>query len=201
MDLSAAAIAGYARLASEIEACQPVDNAALYAPVLDLLPHAPARVLDVGAGPGHDAAWLASQGHDVTAVEPVDAFRKAISQRLPQSGALDARLPELHGVAGSYDLITVNGVWQHLEPDQRPQAWGRLAALTRDGGRLILSLRHGRARRGRPVAAIDPVVELRHAAQAGLSLTRRVDTGSHLPENAADGVTWTWLALAREVPQ
>jgi protein-L-isoaspartate O-methyltransferase len=38
--------------------------------LVDLLPNAPALVLDIGAGTGRDAAWLASRGLEVVAVEP-----------------------------------------------------------------------------------------------------------------------------------
>jgi hypothetical protein len=40
-------------------------------PVLHLIPDAPSRILDVGAGMGRDAAALAAMGHAVLAVEPV----------------------------------------------------------------------------------------------------------------------------------
>lgn len=49
----------------------------IYAPVVDLMPTRPARVVDIGAGTGRDAAWFARQGHDVLAVEPVRALREA----------------------------------------------------------------------------------------------------------------------------
>jgi len=39
--------------------------------LLRLLPVAPARVLDVGGGPGVYASWLASLGYEVTLVDPV----------------------------------------------------------------------------------------------------------------------------------
>src|SRR6185312_15517920 len=35
------------------------------------LPAAPARVLDVGGGPGEYAAWLAGRGYGVTLVDPI----------------------------------------------------------------------------------------------------------------------------------
>ena len=44
------------------------------------LPPAPARVLDVGGGPGVYAAWLASLGYEVTLVEPVDRHRAQASE-------------------------------------------------------------------------------------------------------------------------
>jgi hypothetical protein len=39
-----------------------VSSLNLFKPVIDLLPSSPARVVDVGAGPGRDAAWLANTG-------------------------------------------------------------------------------------------------------------------------------------------
>src|ERR1700716_3400918 len=43
--------------------------------VLHLIPTAPSRVLDIGAGTGRDAAWFAANGHRVVAIEPTDAMR------------------------------------------------------------------------------------------------------------------------------
>ena len=48
--------------------------------LLDLLPSKAAAILDVGAGSGRDAAWLASQGHDVVAVEPSSGMRKGATK-------------------------------------------------------------------------------------------------------------------------
>ena len=38
-------------------------------------------MLDVGAGSGRDAAWLAGLGHDVVAVEPSPALRAEVVQK------------------------------------------------------------------------------------------------------------------------
>ena len=43
--------------------------------LIDLLPDAPALVLDIGAGSGRDAAWFASRGYEVIAIEPSQAMR------------------------------------------------------------------------------------------------------------------------------
>ncbi|MFM0669492.1 class I SAM-dependent methyltransferase [Paraburkholderia sediminicola] len=66
-------------------------------PVLHLIPRAPSRVLDVGAGMGRDAAALAAMGHSVVAVEPVDELRAAEINFYPASNVawLDDSLPEL----------------------------------------------------------------------------------------------------------
>jgi SAM-dependent methyltransferase len=41
-----------------------------------LLPSVPALLLDVGAGTGRDAAWFASKGRQVVAIEPSVAMRR-----------------------------------------------------------------------------------------------------------------------------
>jgi protein-L-isoaspartate O-methyltransferase len=49
---------------------------------LDQLPSSPTVILDVGAGSGRDAAWLAAKNHDVIAVEPVTAMiREGLRRR------------------------------------------------------------------------------------------------------------------------
>ena len=66
--------------------------------LVDLLPNAPALVLDVGAGTGRDADWLALRGLEVIAVEPSGAMR-AEAQRCcvlcPRSDGLSDSLPSL----------------------------------------------------------------------------------------------------------
>ena len=64
--------AGYADAAERLLATR-LDFDAVHAPYLHLFPDPPARILDVGAGPGHDAALLAGLGHQVVAAEPTPA--------------------------------------------------------------------------------------------------------------------------------
>ena len=45
-----------------------------------------ALVFDVGAGTGRDAAWLASKGHEVVAIEPSAAMRGQGQRRHPDHG-------------------------------------------------------------------------------------------------------------------
>ena len=51
--------------------------------LLDLLPKGKACILDVGAGSGRDAAWLAALGHDVVAIEPDAALRRENERHHP----------------------------------------------------------------------------------------------------------------------
>src|SRR5215510_4101414 len=91
-------IAWYERNAAEVvHRYESVTAAEVHAWLLDLLPDAPALVLDIGAGTGRDAAWLASHRLEVIAVEPAAAMRSA-GQQLHPSGAIrwvDDSLPGL----------------------------------------------------------------------------------------------------------
>jgi protein-L-isoaspartate O-methyltransferase len=64
-----------------------VSAQAVHAWLLDLLPSPPAAVLDVGAGSGRDAAWLAAQGYDVVAAESSPAMRNAAQVRHADAAA------------------------------------------------------------------------------------------------------------------
>ncbi len=57
----------------------------------------PQRVIDTGAGTGRDAAWFASRGCDVVAVEPVVQIREAGLSLHPSSKIrwVDDALPSL----------------------------------------------------------------------------------------------------------
>ena len=165
------------------------------------MPTRPARVADVGAGTGRDAAWLADRGHRVLAIEPVAALREPgrALHRCERIVWLNDRLPELARVpAGEvFDLVLLCAVWQHLGDAARSRAMPRLAELTAPGGMAILSLRHGPDAVGRRVHPIDPDVTIAQARRAGFDVVRRVDADSVQAENRANGVRWTWLALKR----
>ena len=53
--------------------------------LLAALPEQPKLVLDVGAGTGWDAAWFASRGHEVVAVDPSAGMRAEGQRRHPDA--------------------------------------------------------------------------------------------------------------------
>lgn len=172
---------------------------AVHAAVRDLLPTPPAEVLDIGAGSGRDAAWLAGLGHRVTAAEPVAAMRVG-ARRLHPSPAIrwtDAALPALPGLAGPYDLILMTAVWMHLDPAERAAGMPVLARLLSPGGRLILTLRHGPVPPGRRMFAVTAEETSALARAEGLRKLREFTEAAALPRNRAAGITWTRLAFER----
>ena len=99
------------------------------------LPHVtPGTVLDIGAGSGRDAAWFASQGHDVVAVEPSTAMRSE-GQRLhpePRIRWVGDQLPDLSETSQlgiSFDLVLLSASGSTLRPgtasgpSARSQGW------------------------------------------------------------------------------
>ena len=195
---------GYASEADELfaryEGLAPQD---VHRAVLHLLPNAPARVLDIGAGTGRDAAWFAALGHQVVAVEPTDALRLRAMALHPSpriAWANDA-LPELAVLRARddrFDLIMMTAVLMHLDADERARAMPNIAGLLAPKGMLIMRLRHGPVPPGRrmfDVAAQD-VTAL--AAPLGLRAVFEHHGGSLGTQNMSAGVTWTTLALVRD---
>ena len=203
MKATANVLQGYAEDAPElVDRFESLSTDAILAPVRDLLPCSPCRILDVGAGTGRDAAWFARQGHEVVAVEPVAGLRSAGIERHPCAGLvwIDDRLPDLEAVAATgvrFDLILLDGVWQHLPPPDHPRGLDALAALLAPGGKLILSVRHGPGAANRPCFPADVEALIAEADRLCLSLLRRQSAPSIQEANRLAGVTWTWLAFQR----
>ncbi|NRD74002.1 class I SAM-dependent methyltransferase [Shewanella sp. VB17] len=125
-------------------------------------------VLDVGAGAGRDAYYLAQQSHsftssalneqgqhvimqqhvEVVAVEPAQQLADLGKQHTQGCNVtwIDDRLPELHRLAiyqHGFNLILLSAVWMHIPPDERITALQSLEYLLAPHGKLIISLRHG----------------------------------------------------------
>ncbi|WKX74196.1 bifunctional 2-polyprenyl-6-hydroxyphenol methylase/3-demethylubiquinol 3-O-methyltransferase UbiG [Streptomyces sp. XD-27] len=164
--------------------------------VRHLLPHAPARVADIGSGTGRDAAALARRGYDVVAVEPVAELRR-VAQRLHAEEPiawLEDSLPGLARLSGPFDLILLSAVWMHMDQRERGDAMPRLCELLAPGGRLVVSLRHGPPPEGRRMFDVPADETTALAERHGL---RTVYVG-HGPDHLGRGdVHWTELVLER----
>ena len=185
------------RLAADYESLPSGAGCAWFA---DLLPSAPGLVIDVGAGTGRNAAWLAGLGHEVVAVEPSAAFR-TLAQRLhPDAGVtwLDDRLPSLGrllrlGVAA--DAVVLSAVWQHVAPGDRPRAFRKLASLLRSGGVLAMTLRSGPSEPGRAMHAtsLDEVEML--ARSTGMAVVQ-----IEVADDALGRPDVSWIKVALRLP-
>lgn len=125
---------------------ESVDPDALHADILHWLPRLPASVIDIGAGSGRDAAWFASNGYSVLAVEPSATMRKEGRQRHPHFGInwLNDSLPELSEVyrrGVSFDLAVLSAVWTHVPSEERERAFCKVANLLKPNGTIIIRFR------------------------------------------------------------
>jgi SAM-dependent methyltransferase len=173
-----------------------------YRQVIHLVPAPPAAVLDIGAGTGADAAWLAARGHRVVAVEPVSAFRQAGKDLHGDASIewIDDGLPHLESVVArkeGFDLILLTAVWMHLAREEREAAMPVVAGLLRPGGILLLSLRHGPVPSGRRMYDVTPDETVELGSTCGLSLLVAERVVSCQPGNKAAGVQWSQFGFRR----
>lgn len=171
-------------------------------PILHLLPDPPARILELGAGTGRDAAHLAALGHQVVAVEPSPGMMRIARELHPSPGIewIEDGLPDLESLQGresAFDLVLATAVWMHLDAAERRRAMRVVARLVRPGGLFILSLRHGPVPPGRRMFEVSGEETLVLASEFGLTPALNVHTGSLQRLNWLADVTWTRLALRR----
>ncbi len=119
----------------------PIEAAAPDPTLLDAIgSRRPGRALDLGAGDGRNATWLARQGWQVTAV---DFSRVAIERGRARAAAegveVEWRLDDLlewTPPAGAYDLVTLFFI--HLPREERRAVYARAADAVALGGTLLV---------------------------------------------------------------
>ncbi|MFI1223135.1 MULTISPECIES: class I SAM-dependent methyltransferase [unclassified Streptomyces] len=193
----ASSTAGYAEAADALAVqYEQVTFDAVHRDVLHLVPAAPARILDVGAGTGRDAAALAARGHRVVAAEPTAELRahgRAI-HGVRTVDWVDDALPDLplHRHPGRFDAVFATAVWMHLDTEERLRAMARIVSLLVPGGRFFVNLRHGPVPEGRRMFDVSAADTVRLGRTHGLRAVHRSE-GTDL--HARAGVRWSRLVL------
>lgn len=113
------------------------------------------RILDIGAGAGRDAKYLAEQGN---ATQPVEVYAVEPAQTLANLGKqttsnlnvkwFQDSLPALDTVSRQevrFDLILLSAVWMHITPEDRSASLSSLKELLTPNGKIIITLRHGKS--------------------------------------------------------
>jgi protein-L-isoaspartate O-methyltransferase len=191
---------GYAEEAEELlRRYESIAFADAHNPVLHLLPQRPSSVLDIGAGTGRDAAAFAAMGHRVVAVEPTEALRTSamVLHPSPRIEWLDDSLPDLALLRARnerFELVMLTAVWMHLDEPQRRQGMPIVASMLREGGVMILSLRHGPVPPGRRMFEVSAEETIRLARTQGVEPILNL---AH-PSIRLAGVSWTRLAFRKQ---
>jgi SAM-dependent methyltransferase len=101
---------------------------------------APGRALDLGAGDGRNAVWLAAHGWDVTAVDfsrvALDRGRHLADRVGVAVDWLQEDLLTWAPPPASFDLVCLFFI--HLPPDERRAVYARAAAGVAPGGSLLV---------------------------------------------------------------
>lgn len=156
-------------------------------------------VLDIGAGSGRDAQYLAAKGLTVFAVEPSGGIRERAQQYTVNQNVhwLDDCLPSLDKVFSlqtKFDLILLSAVWMHVAPSERERCIRKISSLLKARGKIIISLRHGACNDERtmhPVSADELAV---FARKFGLAF-RLVNENPRNDELDRKNVSWQTVIL------
>jgi len=149
----------------------------------------PGRALDLGAGDGRNAIWLASQGWQVTAVDfsqvALDRGRALATARGVRVEWQLADLLEWTPGASRFDLVTLFFI--HLPPDERRDVYARAAAAVAPGGTLLI-VGHDRTNLADGVGGPqDPTVLFTPGEVAADLAGFRVDQAEVVRRRAPDG--------------
>ena len=169
---------------------------------LHLFPPRPCSVLDIGAGTGRDAAWMAQQGCTVVAVEPTRELRVGAQALHPEPGItwLDDALPNLtitRARDDTFDLVLIIAVWMHLDANERARAMPQVASLMHPGSRLFMMLRHGPVPHGRRMFNVTAEETILLGEAVRLQCLFNVHAASIQSENRSNSVTWTKLVFEK----
>jgi len=102
-----------------------------------------ARVLEIGSGGGRDARLMESLGLRVRRTDVTPGFVELLRSQGEACDLLDPLVDDLSSPEGPYDAVWANASLLHVRRDDLPTVLARLAAVTRPGGVLRISLKEG----------------------------------------------------------
>lgn len=166
----------------------------------EYLPPPPARILDVGGGPGRYALHLAAQGYEVTLVDLSSNLLEFAKQKSQESGTALADYVHANALnldrlePAYYDAVLLMGPLYHLiDLEQRRRAVQEVKHVLKSGGEIFASF-ITRYAPLRDAAKYDPARIINKAAQHKEIL----ETGVHRhPE--AGGFTYAYFAHPSEI--
>lgn len=163
----------------------------------------PGRALDLGAGEGRNAVWLAEQGWKVTAVDFSGVALERGADTAKRAGVnvefVQADVTQYRPATAFFDLVVI--LYLHLPPAARRGVLERAVTALRPGGRLLIvghdleNLTGGHGGPQEPSVLYTP--DLIAAELPGLTLARSetVKRHAHTHEGAATAFDTLVLAM------
>jgi len=102
-----------------------------------LTPTPDERVLDIGSGTGDHAGELAELAGEVIGLDPNPGMRAEAARRAPKALFVDGSAYDLPFADESFDVVTCERVFQHLDHPERAAA--EIARVLRPGGRAVVT--------------------------------------------------------------
>lgn len=165
----------------------------------EFLPPAPARIIDIGGGPGRYALWLAGQGYSVTLVDLSEGNLAFARQRATEANIPLERILQANAIGlpffpnESFEVALVMGPLYHLlRREERLQALREAWRLLKPGG-LVFAAFISRFAAFRDAAAKGAPWVLERPETTGRILRTGVDI------NEAEGFTDAYFAHPDEV--
>ncbi|MWG35170.1 class I SAM-dependent methyltransferase [Halomarina oriensis] len=107
----------------------------------------PARVLDVGCGPGWEAATFADRGHDVTAVDLTPAFLDQAGEVAPNAARVRMDMRTLGFASRVFDGLWVCASFLHVPREDAAETLAGFRRVLRPGGVLFCAVQRGEGER------------------------------------------------------
>lgn len=145
--------------------------------ILEFLPKTHAKILDIGAGSGRDAAALSKLGYEVVAVEPSVELLKIC--KMTHKGKnikwLNDYLPKLIEVEKldlKFEVILLSGVWMHIKPSDRFLSMQKIKEFLLENGLIVLTFRMGGANDGRKFFPVSLKTFKKFVLDCGLQIIK-----------------------------
>ncbi|WP_137287163.1 class I SAM-dependent methyltransferase [Halorussus salinisoli] len=103
----------------------------------------PARIADVGCGPGWESATFADSGHEVVGVDLTPAFLRAASDRAPDAEFARMDMRSLGFADDAFDGLWACASFLHVPREDAPATLGEFRRVVRPGGVVFLSVKAG----------------------------------------------------------